>query len=98
MLRSAGARLEREDQYARTSTYVHLDDVTRLGMRGHAEYASTNDVHMLLYRYIYKIKDCIAIHATKLFVVAMTPLTIAVGCDGSNPLPVNLMMRQYYGH
>ena len=47
---------------------------------------------------VYKIKDRIAIQATKLSVVVITPPTIALGCDGSNPLPVNLMMRQYYGH
>ena len=46
----------------------------------------------------YKIKDRIALHTTKLSVVAMTPPTIVVGCDGSNPLPVNLVMRRYYGH
>ena len=28
----------------------------------------------------------------------MTPPTIVVGCDSSNPLPVNLVMRRYYGH
>ena len=47
---------------------------------------------------VYKIKDRIALQATKLSVVAMTPPTIVVGCDGSNPLPVNLEMRRYYGH
>ena len=47
---------------------------------------------------VYKIKDCIVIQTTKLSVVAMTPPTIVVGCDGSNPLPVNLVMRRYYGH
>ena len=40
-------------QYVRTSTYVHLDDAPRLGMHRHAECASTNDVHTLLYKCIY---------------------------------------------